>query len=94
MTKYSKAFTPTDKEGQAQTKIKNLCQGSKDIKDHIAVFHIPAGKTGTKNDAALREYYMGSINLKLLEKIYLMPDLPQTLEKWIEVTAYLEAQWK
>jgi Retrotransposon gag protein len=88
-----KAFSPVDAEGKAHTDIKHLKQGSGPVDDYIAQFRILTSRCGISDDKSLIEYSMDGLNIKLLEKVYMMEKMPMTITTWYEAAAKFDGQY-
>jgi Retrotransposon gag protein len=89
-----KAFSPVDAEGKARTDIKHLKQGSGPVDDYIAQFRILASRCGISDDKSLIEYFMDGLNVKLLEKVYMMETMPTMITAWYEAAAKFDGQYR
>jgi hypothetical protein len=94
-TDLTAAFSPVDDAGTACTQIKNLKQSSCDsLEDYMAKFCILKGRTGITDDVALIEYFMDGLNSKILEKVFNMENVPNSLDGWFTAVAKYDGQWR
>jgi Retrotransposon gag protein len=88
------AFSPVDAEGKAHTDIKHLKQGSGPVDDYIAQFQIIASKCRITDDKSLIEYFIDGLNVKLLEKVFMMEKMPTTITAWYKAAARFDGQYR
>jgi Retrotransposon gag protein len=87
-----RAFSPVDAEGKACTNIKHLKQGSGPVDDYIAQFLL-ASRCGITNNKSLIEYFINRLNVKLLEKVYMMEKMPTMITAWYEAATKFDRQY-
>jgi hypothetical protein len=86
-------FGDPNPAGTARHKMNQLKQGSHTADEYVASFRGLAGDT-QYNDAALVEKFQNGLNSSLVDKIYALPEMPQTLESWIFWAVKLDRQWR
>lgn len=95
MTAIKKAFSPSDEQGDAKSKLKTLqMKGGMTADEYIAEFRTAAGLSGIKEDAALIEYFMEGIPTPLMEKISMMEKPPKTIEEWQDYASRYNNQYR
>jgi hypothetical protein len=104
------AFAEADEAGEALFQLKHLKQGKKTADEHVSEFKIILSQTGLlgsnhaaladdkkkedPGDIAAREYFMESLNEKLLQKILFAENVPETLEGFYKKAILFDNQWR
>jgi hypothetical protein len=84
-TELMTAFSPSDKKGDARTKLKTLrMKGGMTADKYIAEFQTTKSQSGINEDAALIKYFMEGIPIPLMEKINTLDNVPTTLDDWMK----------
>lgn len=95
MTAIEKAFSPSDEQGDAKSKLKTLqMKGGMTADEYIAEFRTAASLSGIKEDAALIEYFMEGIPTPLMEKISMMENPPKTIKDWQDYASRYDNQYR
>lgn len=87
------SFGDPDKAGTARFKMDLLKQGTHTADEYVTSFRELQKDTGF-NDAALVEKFEKGLNTALVDKIYALPEMPETLEEWIKWASKLDRQWR
>lgn len=90
---FFSVFGDPDLAGTAREKMEHLKQGSQTAEEYVAKFREIKDDTGY-NDAALVDRFEKGLNSALVDKIYALPEMPNTLNHWIEWATKLDRQWR
>ena len=93
ITNFKSSFGDPDPAGTAIRKMDLLKQGTHTVDEYVASFNELKKDTGF-NDPALVDKFEKGLNQALVDKIYSLPDMPTTLEKWIYWASKLDRQWR
>jgi hypothetical protein len=93
-TALKTAFSPIDSKGTAQTKLQHLRQGLGGLDNYIAEFRILVSKCGITDNKSLIEYFMEGLNPELLKRVYLMENMPTTIQGWYEAANKFDGQYR
>lgn len=95
MAAIEKAFSPSDEQGDAKSKLKTLqMKGGMTANKYITEFRTAASLSGIKEDAALIEYFMEGIPTPLMEKISMMEKPPTTIKDWQDYALRYDNQYR
>jgi hypothetical protein len=90
---FEKAFGDPNPAGTARYKMDQLKQGSHTADEYVASFRELVPKTGY-NDEAHVEIFQRGLNPILVDRIYALPEMPQSLKGWMEWATKLDRQWR
>ena len=90
---FVSVFGDPDLAGTAREKMEHLKQGNQTADEYIAKFRELKEDTGY-NDAALVDRFEKGLNSALVDKIYALPEMPQTLDHWVFWATKLDRQWR
>jgi Ty3 transposon capsid-like protein len=93
VTEVKEAFPPIDNAGSAWMEIKTLKQGD-NLEDYINQFFILKTRSGLTKDTALIEYFVDGLKPALLDKIFTMENIPNTLNGVIKAVAKYDGNWR
>ena len=93
LKEFKEIFGDPDPSGTARNKLDHLTQGSHTADEYVASFREVKDDTGY-NDAALVEKFEKGLNPPLVDKIYALPEMPETLNEWIHWATKLDRQWR
>jgi len=79
---FKKSFSDPDPRGSARHSLELLKQGNSTADDYVSSFKELMDDTGY-NDAALLDMFEKGLSKVLVDRIYSLPDLPETLEEWM-----------
>lgn len=79
---FRQSFSDPDPKGTARHKLRILKQGTGSADEYVASFRELMDDTGY-NDDALVEMFEKGLSRLLVDRIYTLPDLPETLDEWI-----------
>ncbi|PFH46509.1 hypothetical protein AMATHDRAFT_91597, partial [Amanita thiersii Skay4041] len=88
-----KAFGDPNKQATAIQEITTLKQGSRSAEEHIQLFKQSFMRSSYGETAGIHEFKR-SLNTPLLNKCMAVPELPVTLDKWYDLTIWLDRQWR
>jgi hypothetical protein len=90
---FRDSFAPIDDAGAARTEMKALRHG-KDLGKYIAEFIMLKNRAGISDATVLIDYFISGLNPKLVDKIYSMTIVPETLDGVIKAATTFEGNWK
>jgi len=90
---FQQTFGDPDPASTARHKMEKLRQGNHTADEYVASFRELQDETGY-NDAALVEKFERGLNSALVDKIYALPEMPNTLKGWISWSTKLDRQWR
>lgn len=96
---FNRRFADPNPMATAIAQLETLRQGNSTCDEFTVKFQNIASRTGY-NDAALIELYKKRLNNKLLEKLYTLPIMPTTLQRfqnndgWYDWAQRLDRQWR
>jgi hypothetical protein len=93
LEEFNLAFGDPDPKGTAIRKLAVLVQGSSTADEYVASFRELKDDTDY-NDAALCSAFKKGLNSALVDKIYGLAHMPQTLDEWIHWATKLDRQWR
>lgn len=93
LEEFMSVFGDPDLAGTAREKIDHLKQGNQTAEEYIAKFRELKDDTGY-NDTALMDRFEKGLNSALVDKIYTLPEMPQTLDHWGLWATKLDRQWR
>jgi hypothetical protein len=93
LQEFKAAFGDPDPGSTARFKMDQLKQGSHSVEEYVAKFKELASQT-KYNDAAHIEKFEKGLNSALVDKIYSLPEMPDTLTGWITWATKLDRQWR
>ena len=82
LSDFNASFSDPDPAGTARTKMDLLKQGSTTADEYVGAFKEIMDDTGY-NDAALVEKFERGLSKQLVDRIYTLPELPETLDEWV-----------
>jgi len=82
LSDFQASFSDPDPAGTARTKMDLLKQASTSADEYVASFKELMDDTGY-NDAALVEKFERGLSKQLVDRIYTLPELPETLDQWV-----------
>lgn len=88
---FRKSFSDPDPEGTARHKLELLKQGSSSADDYVSTFKELMDDTGY-NDAALMDMFERGLSKQLVDRIYTLPDVPETLDVWFSQALKFDGQ--
>jgi hypothetical protein len=90
---FLSVFGDPDPAGTAREKMEHLKRGNQTADEYIAKFRELKDDTGY-NDAVLVDRFEKGLNSALVDKIYALPEMPQTLDCWVLWATRLDRQWR
>ena len=93
LKEFQKAFGDPDPANTARDKMDHLRQGSRTAEEYITSFKEIQGETGY-NDPALVNKFAKGLNPALVDRIYTLPQMPTSLEEWMDWSTRLDRQWR
>jgi hypothetical protein len=79
---FMQTFSDPDPTGTARFKLSKLKQGTGSVDDYVASFKELMDDTGY-NEGALVEMFERGLTKLLVDRIYSLPEFPETLEDWM-----------
>ena len=93
LKQFQDVFGDPDPAGTARHKLSLLKQESQTADEYVSAFREFKDDTGY-NDAALVDAFEKGLNQALVDSIYKLPEMPQTLEGWINWAVKLDRQYR
>ena len=90
---FNAFFKDRQMANKARHKLRMLKQGTMTADQYQAEFKLHMKDTGF-NDVALVEYFKTGLNQPLVDQIYLLPDMPETLTGWMKWASRFDNQWR
>ncbi|PFH45691.1 hypothetical protein AMATHDRAFT_8799 [Amanita thiersii Skay4041] len=87
------AFGNPNKQATAILELMTMKQGTKSAEEHVQLFKQAYSQSGYQETAGIHELKR-SLNTPLLDKCMMVPELPNTLDKWYELVIRLDRQWR
>ena len=88
------SFSPTDKEGDAITKMQTNTMSGKTADEFIQEFKNWKLQSGVTEDRPLIEWFMTALPSTLRDKIVLLETPPTTLDAWMTKASALDNNWR
>ena len=63
------------------------------VDDYINRFHVLAGQAKINEDTTLIEYFIEGLKPALLNKVFSMSLVPNTIEEWYDIASRFNAQY-
>ena len=63
------------------------------VDDYINRFRVLAGQAEINENATLIEYFMEGLKPALLNKVFSMSSVPNTIEEWYNIASRFDAQY-
>jgi hypothetical protein len=79
---FRRSFSDPDPQGTARHKLKLLKQGNHTCDEYVASFKEVKDETGF-NEEALKVEFERGLSKSLVDRIYNLPEFPETLEEWM-----------
>jgi len=79
---FRHTFSDPDPKGTARHKLSKLKQGTNSADEYVASFRELMDETGYNNDALVEMFERG-LSKSLVDRIYSLPEFPNTLEDWM-----------
>jgi hypothetical protein len=86
-------FSDPDPGHAARVAIEKLNQGSKTADEYISAFKELASRTEYNEIAHIEKFERG-LNRPIVEKIYSMADLPESLDDWYKFASRFDLHWR
>jgi hypothetical protein len=90
---FEKTFGDPNPAGTARYKMDQLRQGTHTADEYVASFRELVPKTGFNDEAHVEKFQKG-LNPTLVDRIYALPEMPQTLKGWMDWATKLDRQWR
>jgi hypothetical protein len=90
---FDSFFGDDDPSASARDKMELLTQSGKTAEEYVNSFKEIMGETGY-NDAALVDYFERGLNAPLVDKIYDLESMPDTLAGWMAQALKFDRQWR
>jgi len=90
---FKKSFMPVDTAGTAIAKLRTLTQKGT-VEEYITKFRTHAHRSTIKDQHALIEFFTTGLKTPLVNRIYGMDTVPDTIEGWYEKASHFENQWQ
>jgi Retrotransposon gag protein/Zinc knuckle len=90
---FKDQFGDPDPQLTAQIGLEGIVQGSRTCDEYATEFETYRSKTGFNDEAAIRLYKRG-LPRPLLEKVYNICPLPDTMKGWIRETTLIDRQYR
>jgi len=90
---FKKSFMPVDTAGTAIAKLRTLTQKGT-VEEYITEFRTHAHQSTIKDQHALIEFFTTGLKTPLVNRIYGMDTVPDTVEGWYEKASHFENQWQ
>jgi hypothetical protein len=88
------AFTESNLEQKAMDALTHLQQGRRTADEYTAEFLAHLSDAGIPSDRAAIKLYQDGLNGPIVDRIYSIIPLPNTLDSWIEHATQFDTQWR
>lgn len=92
-TQFKANFADPAPEVTARSKMDRVRQGSRSADEYVTEFKELAVRT-KYNDAAHVEKFERGLNQNLVDKIYALPEMPESLLEWYQWAMKFDRQWR
>jgi hypothetical protein len=89
-----KAFTESNKEQKAMDALARIQQGKRTADEYTAEFRVLLSDSNISSDRAAIRFYQDGLNIPLVDRIYGVYPLPDTLDKWVDHAIQFDTQWR
>jgi len=89
-----KAFIETNKAQKAVDALNRLQQGKRTADEYTADFRVLLSDTNIHDDRAAINFYQAGLNVPLVDRMYGIYPLPDTLDSWIDHAIQFDTQYR
>jgi hypothetical protein len=93
MKEFKATYSDPNPKATAIHKMSLLEQGTHSVDEYVATFRSLQDDTGF-NDPALLDYFKKGLNSSLVDNIYKLRPMPETLDDWVKEATALDRQWR